>query len=762
MRRATKIIVLSTGMLLTAVAIFFIVIFFQKRPSVQELDTLTKINNYAKALPEFPNSDDNDWLDPHYDTFYRTRAPTALEKLLRTFDNGHKKQWTPFLLSQLVKALTAKNRKFGLDDGRNTFIHIKAAEPASIFVFGDLHGAFHSLLRDLEYLKRHGIIDDRLIVADSNKYLIFNGDVINRSAYNIDSLILVAMLMTKNPHNVFYIAGKHERDSHWLDFGLKRELIARGKEYSKQTVPFQRQLDDFFRSLPEAVYITGSDDNHQAIRIAFNEQKQLYFDESQLSTSFISKTPRVKAYEFIKRQAHEPKLDVITAIKTEEWRKSNRISHGLGLLDQDQGATTWAVLSSPITVHRLYLDFHDDAFIEINIKNTLPESTLTRIYRDSRKDEDFISDTRNMITAGDIVKGSADSIKIASTMSLVRGVPTMGQQARLGLNLRVNNHNRTHIDGHSNIRIYVDNDDYIPKIARSNVREYINDGIKFLLLPTGTPTTMAYIDLVHNEDFAVFFPITGASSLRNPRFKKLIHFRASYEDEVRALIATLVEEYGARKFAFFYQDDSYGRGPFHTAVNELSRRGINNYLALPYTRGTVSFDLQNKELAKNQPDALGFFATATATQELIRQTGITSIASTQLFAISFVGELTLRRFAKRHGLNILFGSCVPNPKLSKLPIAELYRQEMDEIKRDYDVFSFEAYLATSILLHAIDSLKDQKITPTAVMTAMENMKNTNFQGLTLNFNKKTRSLAKTVWLESDNNTSWKEFSIDGF
>jgi ABC-type branched-subunit amino acid transport system substrate-binding protein len=344
-------------------------------------------------------------------------------------------------------------------------------------------------------------------------------------------------------------------------------------------------------------------------------------------------------------------------------------------------------------------------------------------------------------------------------MSLVRGVPTMGQQAEIGLNLRINQYNSHARREDHTIRLYIDNDDYSPKLARANVKRYIDEGIKFLLMPIGTPTTLSYMDMVEDKDFGVFFPITGSMDLRKPNFRHVVHFRASYEDEVKALITALLKEYGALKFAFFYQDDAYGRGPLATAIQQLKRQGITNFLALPYTRGSVSFELQIRELEKNQPDALGFFATATATQELIRQMGVVPLANTQLFGISFVGELTLRRFAKRHGLNFLLGSSVPNPRVSSLPIAKSYRKAMDNINNNYDVFSFEAFIATSIFLKAIDSLGKKPLTPNNVISAMESMKNVNFQGLELNFNEKTRSLARKVWLESEESNHWKEFPI---
>ncbi len=726
----------------------------------KEYETLSEIIQYAKTLPESPEANNNDWLDPHYESFYQTRIPGLIQSTLDKLSYKKIQAWSPLYLSKIVKKATKQNQERGLKDGKHCFVHIKSLKPTTVFLFGDLHGAFHSALRDLLYLKKINVIDDNLKILDENHYVVFNGDAIDRSAYSIDTLILIVSLLLKNPDNVFYVAGSHERSSNWLDFSLKRELSIRGKRFSHQHIPFLKQVVDFFYTLPEAVYISGKDHRNGVIRIAFNEKHNLNYNEFLLDPAFLNTNMRVSFHHFKEKPASAKALDAWAAVKTEEWRKSNRIRHGLGLLDQDHGATTWAVLSSPILVHKLFLNFYDDAFARIDVNQEIENATIARVYSEAGGVTGFQEGKPvNIISAQDHLITHVNTIKVASTMSLVRGVPSMGQQAEIGLNLSINQYNRNAIDHGNNIRLYIDNDDYMPKFARANVLRYVDEGIKFLLLPIGSPTVLSYIDMVPKKDFAILFPISGSMDLRKADFHNIVHFRATYEDEVKALIAMLIKENSVLKFAFFYQDDSYGRGPFLAAVAELKRLGINNFVALPYTRGSVSFERQIQEIKKNQPDALGFFSTSTATQEFIRQLGVTYLANTQLFGISFVGELNLRRFAKRHGLNFMLGSCVPNPKVSQIPIAKSYRKAMDQINSNYDVFSFEAYIATNIFLKAIENLGQKPITPGNVIAALEAMKNINFEGLELNFNEKTRTLARKVWLESEENVEWKEFPV---
>src|SRR5690606_33543753 len=130
------------------------------------------------------------------------------------------------------------------------------------------------------------------------------------------------------------------------------------------------------------------------------------------------------------------------------------------------------------------------------------------------------------------------------------------------------------------------------------------------------------------------------------------------------------------------------------AVKQLKSYGINEFTALPYARGAVSFQNQVQELKQSQADALALFSTATAAEEFIRQIGADALTNTQLFGISFVGELSLRRFSNRLGIDLMLASPVPNPATFNEAIGHSYRQAMDRNKNSYDVFSFEAFITS--------------------------------------------------------------------
>lgn len=87
---------------------------------------------------------------------------------------------------------------------------------AEVSVFGDLHGAFHSLLRSLQSLVDGGYLSDNMRVVphkSSSFYMLFLGDYVDRGYYGVETLALLLTLRLRNPGNVFMARGNHEDTS---------------------------------------------------------------------------------------------------------------------------------------------------------------------------------------------------------------------------------------------------------------------------------------------------------------------------------------------------------------------------------------------------------------------------------------------------------------------------------------------------------------------------------------------------------------------
>lgn len=91
----------------------------------------------------------------------------------------------------------------------------KVVVPAGskLAVFGDLHGAAQSFVRQLTSLQAQGYLSDDLTVAPAQRgrfYMVFCGDWVDRGSFGVETLALVVLLKVKNPESVWLSRGNHE------------------------------------------------------------------------------------------------------------------------------------------------------------------------------------------------------------------------------------------------------------------------------------------------------------------------------------------------------------------------------------------------------------------------------------------------------------------------------------------------------------------------------------------------------------------------
>lgn len=726
-----------------------------------QFDTLQELKTYAASYPENPDIPNAYWLDPDYTQFHEGITPSFLTRWLYELHLlpgiiWDAKEWSVFL-----KEFIEQREKAHLQ-GRQV-VRCTLKQSGNFIVISDIHGELHTLVRILSYLESMDIINNKLEIIKPDYYFVVNGDLIHGSPYSLECLNIIMLLMQRNPDKVFYLQGQEEGKGYWRNYSFKSALQVRLAFLSDERVPLESLFYRFFNTLPLGLYINQLAQPSSMVLIAPSGIDNQEWSEDYLGNIAQAKNPGITYFDLSKQEKTIEPIKVKAVIRSEDWRREFRVSKGYGMLYWEGGATTWGILSGPIKLNQKFFNFFYDSFGIMTIKTPLFWSTISFYNRDIRTKDPF-----NKIAEYYLTKGLPTTFKpnqipntvnIGSSLSLVQGVPIMGRQVRRGMMSAINESNlNPNVIGHF-VRPYVYNDNYEPHIARINMQRLITEDAPIVLLPTGSPTLSGYLDFIKDQKLLVLFPITGGPQFRDPELKNLIHFRASYADEVRVLIEYLYKEYNAKKFAFFYQDDAYGQGPLAAAHETLKRLGIKDITDISYGRAAANLEEQVKKLKSVQPDAIGFFSTAQATQELFRQMGIDSLANRYLFGISFLAEESFRRYIKKIGLKVLFGAVIPNPWLSQLEIIKKYREIMDKQGYPYDAFSCEAYVATTIFLEAIKKIKGA-VTMDQLIAILESFKQENIMGLSLSFNLQTRSLSKYVWIERGEREDWLQFPID--
>ncbi len=751
--------------------------------------TLTQVQQYAESLPEHIETE-TDWLNPDFSLFHKERVPGRMRRLINWFGLG-RRAWNPHEFNRLLRSLIKKRELNGL---MGDFIQkYQAASGERIFIWTDSFGAFHSLVRDLGELRSKGIIGDDLKIAKPEYLFVFNGNVIDHSPYVLETLTLVMRLLEANPQQVIYTRGDHEDKQEWHSYGLARELKMRAAGLSRETIPLNKLVTQFFNTLPLGLFLPQVTEKEiDVVLIANNEYSKSGFEVKKIA-GFLEKEEngRLSSFKLSNKLTAKKSVHVKVLISGEDRSITYHQTPGLSMLGMQREALRWLSFSSPTSRNRRLYEFFNDAFVELEIQDQLDDWTLTLYNQDVRKLFGFKKvATYDLLTGRRIKEGVKKSKKkappkekekkkeppkepskkpeakppkeekkkeepestgtqeavIGSTLDLSKSASMIGKPVKEGLEIAFKQMTQAGGAGSFLPRIVMYDDGYTPSKTRSLVKDFLDkSNVDIFLNSVGSPTTESYLDLIKEGKVLVLFPYTGAPIFRKPELKSIAHMRVGYVDEGRALAEYALDELQARKIVIFYQNDAFGRGALQGAMEIFKKRG-KDVIQVPYERNDVQFDQQAKIIEQTDPDTIFFFAVTPSARSLIRQLGVSFLRGRNLIGMSVYDE-SFERFLESKGLKFVMVRVVPNPKTSELEIVKEYRDAAKGTNHVLNFNSLESFINAGIFFDILKRIKPP-LTKEKIIKEIESIKNYNFKGIELDFDPNSRELVRTLWLDT--------------
>lgn len=750
-------------------------ILFLYGSSVFGVQNFTTFQNNLALLPENVENSNDDWENPNYVDFYKKNRKTWVDSLLQYMHLSTEDPWgIEHIESALHDILKQRwwhvSQKEDFKKGQFWVRHIVAKPGTKFIIWGDLFGGVHSLFRGLEYLRSHGIIDDTLKIVNPDYYFIFLGNAINRSPYSLEILFVICSLMLQNPDQVLYFAGKHENFEYWRNLNLHRQIAVRYSNNLNEINNFETLLQNYFISLPLGLYITQQDSTRNII--CLSNQIPDYYLDSVTFNSFFASTNRsitnfssqsLESINFVPVKKVESEVIKLTAIiKGRGTLQTSLNGQGLALELPHNNATVWSVLSSQTPLYQKFAHFYQDSFVELAMGKSITQATVQLFSQDIRTKEGFKAGPLLNVITGQALYGAShakqDTYLVGSTMPLTKSGFFMGVEAKVGMNMAIEESNQENfLHGHSVTAMILD-DQYNASKALENIKKLMADySIQAILSPVGSPTLAGYLDLVKSGQISVFFPLTGSTFFRHPEYTHMVHWRPSYDDEARVLIEYMISKKRVRKIAFFYQNDAYGLSPLAAAHELLKAKGITDWVDVPYNQQDANFTAAADAIRKARPDAIALFSIPAPTKKLFSLLGNQGLIGKKLFAISGMQDSAFRQYLQERGINVLFTEVVPNPRNSTIEIVKNYRAVMDIKNLKYDVFGLEAYITTWLYLEALRSVGDSA-TMDKLIAYFEAFNNVTYKGLRMTFDPATRSLSRSLWLREDED-NWQEITI---
>ncbi|CAE7431866.1 unnamed protein product [Symbiodinium necroappetens] len=291
------------------------------------------------------------------------------------------------------------------------------------------------------------------------------------------------------------------------------------------------------------------------------------------------------------------------------------------------------------------------------------------------------------------------------------------------------------VDGRT-IELKSMNDSYEPDRCEKAVTALIEKAKVFMMIGgVGTPTAKAAVPVCEANEVPFVAPFTGAEFLRNPFKKYVVNLRASYNQEMEALAAYLVDEQGLKNIACFYQNDGYGQAGLAGITKALESRGMSLAGTGTYERNTVAVGQGLSDVAGTNPDAIIMVGAYKPCAEFIKQAKSNDATKSAVFCnISFVGTKALTSELGSLGEGVIISQVVPFPWDTSIPVVKEFHNEMNKAGKSDQIgfVTLEGYLAGKFFVNALDNVEG---TPSreAFLASVQNTGTFDLGGFVLEF-----------------------------
>ena len=161
-------------------------------------------------------------------------------------------------------------------------------------------------------------------------------------------------------------------------------------------------------------------------------------------------------------------------------------------------------------------------------------------------------------------------ILIGSSIPSSGIIKSWGNAVTSGANSYFNYANEKNLIKNKKIEFLTYDDKYEPELTIENINKLIFEDKVFTLFGlVGTPTVKRVLPILYDENLPLFSAFTGASFLRDNYNENFINFRASYDQEIEALMNYIIYKKNLKKIAVFYQNDDYGEEGYVSLLKSL-------------------------------------------------------------------------------------------------------------------------------------------------------------------------------------------------
>jgi branched-chain amino acid transport system substrate-binding protein len=318
-----------------------------------------------------------------------------------------------------------------------------------------------------------------------------------------------------------------------------------------------------------------------------------------------------------------------------------------------------------------------------------------------------------------------NEIVLGSSLALDGHSSFLGTQTLHGAMAYINSINEKGGVNGRTIKIISYNDNYDPATCEANTRKLIEQDKVFALCNyVGTPTTLQALPLIQKAHIPLLGLLTGSEAFRHPVIKEVFNVRSSYYQETQAIVTKLWNAFGVKKFAVFYQNDSYGQAGLKGVEMALEKLGSKPVATGSYERGTVLITDALNTIRAAAPEVVIMVGTYAPSANFVMSAKWSNF-DPYFHSVSFVGADEFAQLIGTGGDSegVIVTQAVP-PQSSTSPALQEYR---DLLKKSYpsdkpNFVSLEGFINAKVLVAVLNKM-GKDVTREAFIKTAEGLKN---------------------------------------
>ena len=299
-------------------------------------------------------------------------------------------------------------------------------------------------------------------------------------------------------------------------------------------------------------------------------------------------------------------------------------------------------------------------------------------------------------------QGVTDSeIVIGQSCQLTGPLAGLSAEVRQGAKLYFDQVNASGGIAGRKIRLITLDDAYDPKRAAANTRELIDDNkVLALFQYAGTPPAMAAIPIAEEKQVPFIAPFTGSDALRQKSNRYVFNIKASYGDELAAIVRQLAAV-GIDRVAVVYLNNAFGTGGLAMVEKAAASTSVKLLAKEPLEVDGSHMDQAVARAAAVQPQAIIVVSAGKPSVDFVDAYLKAGHRST-FYMLSVISNTQLVQVLQDRARGIVITQVVPPPWSRTIGVArELQTQAAKAGVQELTFAQMEGFLSAKFLVEGL-------------------------------------------------------------